>query len=280
MENDSFRLIVRRGPRPNEVYELGAIVLNLGRDITNDIVINDREVSRHHLRFTKGADGITMEDLGSTNGTFINGKRLTGATSLKNGDMVGLGETVTLQFEAGRPGAEAAPPVAQQPAPTPQPQNDVDAVYRPPAQQAPPQAPAQASPPPQPAVPQADPYGQQQAPQQYQPQQPAQAQQPSDAYAPPQDYYEGQGAAAASYGPPPPGYDYDPYAMREEEGGGTSQWLMIGCVGLLLLCCCLTVVAGVAIDCFVLWDDIPVLSNILEALAIPVNTTDPSCITF
>ena len=96
----------------------------------------------------------------------------------------------------------------------------------------------------------------------------------------PQDYYEGQGAAAASYGPPPPGYDYDPYAMREEEGGGTSQWLMIGCVGLLLLCCCLTVVAGVAIDCFVLWDDIPVLSNILEALAIPVNTSDPSCITF
>lgn len=277
MENDSFRLIVRRGPRPNEVYELSGEVLNLGRDITNDIAINDREVSRHHLRFTKGADGITIEDLGSTNGTFINGKRLTGATGLKNGDMVGLGETVTLQFEAGRPGAESPPPAAQQQAPPPQAQNDADAVYRPPAQQAAPQAPAQASPPPQQSVPQSDPYNQQQAA----PQPESQSQyQPSDAYAPPQDYYEGQGAAAASYGPPPPGYDYDPYAMREEEGSSTSQWLMIGCVGLLLLCCCLTVVAGVAIDCFVLWDDIPVLNSILDALAIPVNTTDPSCITF
>lgn len=262
MENDSFRLIVRRGPRPNEVYELGDEVLNLGRDITNDLVINDREVSRHHLRFTKGADGITMEDLGSTNGTFINGKRLTGATGLKNGDMVGLGETVTLQFEAGRPGAEVPPPVQQAPAPSPQAQSDVDAAYRPPAQKPAAQIPAQASPPPQQAVPQADPYSQQQpAPQQYQ---------PADAYAPPQDYYDGQGAAAAaSYGPPPPGYDYDPYAMREEEGGGTSQWLMIGCVGLLLLCCCLTVVAGVAIDIFCLYDSVPVLNSILKALAIP-----------
>lgn len=282
MENDSFRLIVRRGPRPNEVYELTGEVLNLGRDITNDIVINDREVSRHHLRFTKGADGLTMEDLGSTNGTFINGKRLTGASGLKNGDMIGLGETVTLQFEAGRPGADAPPPAAQQQAPAPQPQSDVDAAYRPPAQQQIPQTPAQASPPPQQAVPQSDPYRQPQpAPQQYEPQAPAQSQyQQADAYAPPQDYYDQQGAAAASYGPPPPGYDYDPYAMREEEGSSTSQWLMIGCLGLLLLCCCFTVVAGVAIDCFVLWDDIPILNGILDALAIPVNTSDPTCITF
>ena len=85
MQNETFRLIVRRGPQPNQVYELTAEVTNLGRDITNDIVINDREVSRHHLRFTRGADGCTMEDLGSTNGTFVNGTRLQGETTLKPG---------------------------------------------------------------------------------------------------------------------------------------------------------------------------------------------------
>lgn len=264
MENDSFRLIVRRGPRPNEVYELTGEVINLGRDITNDIVINDREVSRHHLRFTRGADGFTLEDLGSTNGTFVNGKRVTGAMGLKNGDMVGLGETVTLQYETGRPGAAVPPPAAQ-----PVSYGDADAAYRPPAQQ----APLQASPPPQQPVPQADPYGQAQAaPRQYAPQPEPQAQyQQADAYAPPQDYYAQQGQAAASYGPPPPGYDYDPYAMREDEGSSTSQWLLIGCLGLLLLCCCLTVVVAVAIDSFCLYDSVPILNNILDALAIPVN---------
>lgn len=264
MENDSFRLIVRRGPRPNEAYELTGEITNLGRDITNDIVINDREASRHHLRFTRGGDGYTIEDLGSTNGTFINGKRLTGATSLKNGDMVGLGETVTLQFEAGRPGSSAPAP-APQASPAPTPQEPVDSAYRPPAQ-----APA-----PQPVAQQPDPYSAPQpAPQQYVPPQNQPVQnQPAEDYAPPQDYYNQQGnnAPAASYGPPPPGYDYDPYAIRDEEGSNTNQWLLIGCLGLLLLCCCLTVVAAVAVDSFCLYESVPILNNVLNALSVPVN---------
>ncbi|GAB5494156.1 MAG: hypothetical protein Phog2KO_43710 [Phototrophicaceae bacterium] len=269
MENDSFRLIVRRGPRPNEVYELTGEITNLGRDITNDIVINDREASRHHLRFTRGGDGYTIEDLGSTNGTFINGKRLTGATSLKNGDMVGLGETVTLQFEAGRPNQSPAPQASSAPAQAPQ--ETVDSAYRPPAQQ----VPSQPSPPPQPAVQQPDPYSApQSAPQQYVPPQNVQPQyQQAEDYAPPQDYYNQQGnnAPAASYGPPPPGYDYDPYAIRDEDGGNNNQWLLIGCLGLLLLCCCLTVVAAVAIDSFCLYENVPILNNVLNALSVPVN---------
>jgi len=69
----SFRLIVRRGPQPNQIYELNKDIITLGRDITNDIVINDPEVSRHHCRLTRGGGGYTLEDLGSTNGTFVNG---------------------------------------------------------------------------------------------------------------------------------------------------------------------------------------------------------------
>ena len=109
----SFRLIVRRGPQPNQIYELTKDVITLGRDITNDIVINDPEVSRHHIRFTRGGGGYTLEDLGSTNGTFINGQRLTGARPMSGGDMVGLGETVTLSYEtATMPAAAPDPSVA------------------------------------------------------------------------------------------------------------------------------------------------------------------------
>lgn len=102
----SFRLIVRRGPQPNQIYELNKDIISLGRDITNDIVINDPEVSRHHCRLTRGGGGYTIEDLGSTNGTFINGQRLTGARPLVGGDMVGLGETVTLGYESTIPASE------------------------------------------------------------------------------------------------------------------------------------------------------------------------------
>jgi FHA domain len=104
--NGSFRLIVRRGPQPNQIYELNKDIITLGRDITNDIVINDPECSRHHTRLTRGGGGYTLEDLGSTNGTFVNGQRLTGARPLAGGDVIGLGETVTLGYESTIPAAE------------------------------------------------------------------------------------------------------------------------------------------------------------------------------
>jgi hypothetical protein len=119
----SFRLIVRRGPQPNQIYDLNKDIITLGRDITNDIVINDPEVSRHHGRLTRGGGGYTLEDLGSTNGTFVSGQRLTGARPLSGGDVIGLGETVTLSYEAtlsvtSEP-SQAATMVSPAPAPQP-----------------------------------------------------------------------------------------------------------------------------------------------------------------
>ncbi len=103
----SFRLIVRRGPQPNQQYELTRDTITIGRDITNDIVINDAEVSRHHARLVRTAAGFTIEDLRSTNGTFVNRQRITAPYQLSNGDLLGLGETVTLVYEVV--GAGAAP---------------------------------------------------------------------------------------------------------------------------------------------------------------------------
>ena len=143
----SFRLIVRRGPQPNQIYELNKDIITLGRDITNDIVINDPEVSRHHCRMTRGGGGYTLEDLGSTNGTFVNGQRLTGARPLAGGDMVGLGETVTLGYEstiaAPEPGQQATMMGASaQPAPyQAQPSYQQPSYQQPQQQYAPPPAP-------------------------------------------------------------------------------------------------------------------------------------------
>jgi hypothetical protein len=123
-----YRLVVRRGPQPNQQYELNRDTVTIGRDITNDIVINDPEVSRHHARLIRTATGYTMEDLRSTNGTFINRQRLTAPYQLANGDLIGLGETVTLAYETV--GAEQQPTVISSGVPAPP-------VYAPPPPAAP-----------------------------------------------------------------------------------------------------------------------------------------------
>ena len=94
----SYRLTVKIGPTPGKVYEIARAAVTLGRDVTNDIVVNDSEISRRHVHLSVQADGCLVEDLASTNGTFINGQRITQPTLLKPGQTLGVGETVTLEF--------------------------------------------------------------------------------------------------------------------------------------------------------------------------------------
>ncbi|MBE0691055.1 MAG: FHA domain-containing protein [Anaerolineae bacterium] len=233
--SDNFRLIVRRGPQPNQVYELSKDIVTLGRDITNDIVINDPEASRHHLRLTRGAGGFTLEDLGSTNGTFVNGQRLTGARPLRQGDMIGLGETVTLAYEAASAGASVGG--AEAPGVT-----APNAVQRAPASPPPQAAYSPVSPPPYSSG--------------------GYEQQPS--YSAPQQ--------APAIQPPGAGYDYDPYAVREEEPQNTTRLILIGCGVLSLLCCCGTIGGAVLVDQLCLWDRIPIVWNILSALGLSLSS--------
>ena len=95
----AFRLIVRTGPNPGVVIDLTKEVSMMGRDVTNDVVLGDAEVSRQHARITRTPAGYVLEDLGSTNGTFVNGDRLAAPRVLNAGDLLGLGEIVTLTFE-------------------------------------------------------------------------------------------------------------------------------------------------------------------------------------
>jgi len=129
---ESSRLVMSQGPQPGQTFILDQDSLTLGRDPSSDIVISDPQVSRQHTRITTRQDEmIVIEDLGSTNGTFVNGIRLTGPHTLANGDVIGLGDVVTLTHYgvgiatteplAGRPTVSPAPPSPGPSLPTPQP---------------------------------------------------------------------------------------------------------------------------------------------------------------
>ena len=102
-----FQLIMRSGPTPGAAFMLEGDQLTIGRDATNDIVINDAEISRRHARLTFQGGKYVLEDLGSTNGTFVNGQRLAGPRVLKAGEVVSFGEQIILVFEVNNVDAGA-----------------------------------------------------------------------------------------------------------------------------------------------------------------------------
>ena len=129
MASQSYQLVMRVGPSPGKVFALSTNEVVLGRDIDNEVVINDAEISRRHTRLLIQEGGYVVEDLGSTNGTFVNGQKITGSHVLEPGQTIRLGENVTLSYEiAGfdadatiasgqrKPAAAAPPPPAAAPA--------------------------------------------------------------------------------------------------------------------------------------------------------------------
>ena len=112
MVTGQFQLVMRSGPTPGTVYPLEGDQITVGRDSSNNIVINDAEVSRRHARLNFQGGKYVIEDLGSTNGSFVNGQRLSGPYVLKSGDVVGFGEQIVLMYDAVNvdPGATIASP--------------------------------------------------------------------------------------------------------------------------------------------------------------------------
>ena len=81
-------------------YQVPDEGVTFGREVGNDIVIaSDEYASGRHARFEPRRDGVYVEDIGSTNGTFVNGAQITRAHRLVPGDVVRTGET-DLRFEA------------------------------------------------------------------------------------------------------------------------------------------------------------------------------------
>jgi hypothetical protein len=66
----------------------------LGRSPDADVVLDDPYASEFHLRLVAQEGGLILHDLGSTNGTYLNGRRVTAPTELRRGDAVQVGKTV------------------------------------------------------------------------------------------------------------------------------------------------------------------------------------------
>src|SRR4030042_5375436 len=83
-------------------FVLGKANVTLGRATINEIVLlHDSKVSRHHARIDKKEAGFTIVDLGSTNGTYVNGNRVA-SSGLAPGAVIKLGDT-RFRFESGLP---------------------------------------------------------------------------------------------------------------------------------------------------------------------------------
>ena len=88
-----FQLIMRSGPTPGAAFALEGDQINIGRDSANEIVINDAEISRRHARLTFQGGKYVLEDLGSTNGTYLNDEPLRGPQPLHPGDRIRIGDS-------------------------------------------------------------------------------------------------------------------------------------------------------------------------------------------
>ena len=96
--NTHFSLMMTKGPAVGYLYPLEGKMISIGRDLTNDIVVQDPEVSRFHLRLHFSQRGYLIEDLRSTNGTFVNTEPIHERRCLEPNDVIKLGTMVQLQY--------------------------------------------------------------------------------------------------------------------------------------------------------------------------------------
>jgi ABC-type multidrug transport system ATPase subunit/uncharacterized membrane protein len=101
------RLVTKEGPTAGQAYPLEEDEIILGRSQNSTLQIESPGVSRQHARLVLQEDRFLIEDLGSSNGTFVNGERISAPHALKNGDSIGLGRTVLLEYQVELPAIAA-----------------------------------------------------------------------------------------------------------------------------------------------------------------------------
>ena len=107
MATKNYTLLMQLGPSQGEIAPLSGSEYVIGRDPSCDWVIDDVEVSRRHARLLAQSGGFAIEDLGSTNGTFVNGQRIRTVLPLLPGATIRLGENVLLFYDAASEQAAA-----------------------------------------------------------------------------------------------------------------------------------------------------------------------------
>lgn len=124
LQSNSWRLRIVQGPMTGQTFSVKRTPAVVGRDASCDVVINALGISRRHAQLTFQGQWFSIQDLGSTNGTFVNGVRISGSQVLQPGDLISLGTEVTFVIEwetaAPRGGEMTLPqytPIASAPPP-------------------------------------------------------------------------------------------------------------------------------------------------------------------
>ncbi len=91
LPEERFLLTFAGGKRGGEEIELGSKGLSIGRVPANDLVLDSPDVSSRHARIEVADGKFSIEDLGSTNGTFVGGAKIAGRRALSHGDRIEIG---------------------------------------------------------------------------------------------------------------------------------------------------------------------------------------------
>ena len=90
-------IVFLSGPLVGKIHLLEEGSVTLGRAVDIDIPINDLGISRHHIQITFLAGQAKLKDLGSTNGTYLNGRKVQ-ESSLKDGDKIQISSSTIIKF--------------------------------------------------------------------------------------------------------------------------------------------------------------------------------------
>jgi DNA-binding response OmpR family regulator len=107
--NDVPILVAQSGPMQGSLWRLEGEALLIGRGEDCDIIVSDRQISRYHARVRRTAEGVMLEDLGSKNGTHLNGVLVRSPSPLQDGDVI----QVAFALELAYVGREATLPLSR-----------------------------------------------------------------------------------------------------------------------------------------------------------------------
>jgi len=119
-----MRILLEDGEGRQRAVALEDGEILVGRAPGSAVVLEDRNVSRRHARFLRQNGAVYLEDLGSANGTRVNGERIGGKRRIRPGDLVQIGDwDLALEGPTPPEGAAERPRAAERPAPAGEPRS-------------------------------------------------------------------------------------------------------------------------------------------------------------
>lgn len=113
MNASEAHIVVHQDPTTQQVFPLTEKTITVGREAYNDVVLIDPEASRKHAQISFQDGRYVIEDLGSTNGTYVNGRQILSPTALNPGDVIEVGEMARILFQG--PGSDISETVLRAP---------------------------------------------------------------------------------------------------------------------------------------------------------------------